>query len=52
MERTGTFQRGIIDTICSIRNSIKSSDIIFKATVKHNAANTDIHSVEEEVENR
>ena len=51
-ERSGTFQRSIIDAIYSIRNSIKSPDIIFKALVKHNATNLDIHSVEEEVENR
>ena len=48
---TGISQKGIIDAIYSIRKSSKSPDIniIFKALVKDNATNIDIHSVEKEV---
>ena len=51
---TGIFQKSIIDAIYSIRKGCKRLDInsIFKALVKDNTTNIDIHSVEKEVKNR
>ena len=48
---TGIFQDNILDLFCSFCESSKRPDInaIFKAVVKDNATNIDIHSVEKEV---
>ena len=50
---TGIFQKSIIEAIYSIRKSSKRPDInsIFKALMKNNATNIDMHSVEKEVKN-
>ena len=51
--QTGIFQKSIIEAIYSIRKSSKRPDInsIFKALMKNNATNIDMHSVEKEVKN-
>ena len=50
---TGIFQESTIVAIYSIREGSKIPDIssIFKALVKDNATNIDIHNVEKEVKN-
>ena len=50
---TKTFAKIIIDTISSIWKNSERTDIysIFKALVKNNATNLDIHSLEKEVKN-
>ena len=50
---TKTFEKIIIDTISSIWKNSERTDIysIFKALVKNNATNLDIHSLEKEVKN-